>query len=165
MSWWKRTFKPVEAEDDRREKLYNELKEKYGIKTYNSEVWAANTNKIKDCQELGVTTQELRLLKEAKRIDAANNKGSEIKGDYRVDMRYVDVYDSLLNLSSQTYQSQKCDNVLKSTFESNDLAKIDEQAEILQKRVDEETTKSRTTIIIISGITLLLGTIIIYKRI
>lgn len=148
------------CERDRYNQAFNEKRKDYPLVTYNYERWknVSPAEKISQCQELGIKVSELRLLKAGKIEDAMLSDG------HRVDERGKQVYTDLYNEYNRVYGSRYCDPVLQTATANKDAIETKRQADILQDRIEKDTEKQRTIIIIVGGAVLLLGTVIILKR-
>jgi len=148
------------CERDRYNKLFNEKRKDYPQVTYDFERWknVPPAQKVTDCQKLGVSVEELRLLKAGKIEDAMLSDG------HRVDERGKKVYTNLYNEYNNVYQRRYCDPVLQTATANKDAVETKRQADILQDRIEKDTEKQRTLIIAVGGVVLLLGTVIILRK-
>ena len=148
------------CERDRYNKLFNEKRKEYPQVTYNYERWknVPPAQKVRDCQKLGISVEELRLLKAGKIEDAMLSDG------HRVDERGKKVYTNLYNEYNTVYQRRYCDPVLQTATANKDAVETKRQADIIQDRVEKDTEKQRTMIIAVGGVVLLLGTVIILRK-
>lgn len=148
------------CEQDRYDKLFNEKRKDYPQVTYNSERWknVPPAQKVTECQKLGISVEELRLLKAGKTEDAMLSDG------HRVDERGKKVYTNLYNEYNTVYRRRYCDPVLQTATANKDAVETKRQADILQDRIEKDTEKQRTMIIAVGGVVLLLGTVIILRK-
>ena len=160
MGWLKDVFAPKKAEKERYNKLFNQKRKDYPQVTYDFDRWknVPPAKKVTDCQKLGVSVEELRLLKAGKIEDAMLSDG------HRVDERGKKVYTNLYNEYNNVYQRRYCDPVLQTATANKDAVETKRQADILQDRIEKDTEKQRTIIIAVGGVVLLLGTVIILRK-
>lgn len=160
MGWLKDVFNPRGAERDRYNNELNKKRGQYPQVTYDFDRWknVPPAQKIKDCEKLGVSVEELRLLKAGKIEDSMLSDG------HRVDERGKKVYTTLYNEYNKVYQRRYCDPVLQTATANKDAVETKRQADILQDRIEKDTEKQRTLIIAVGGVVLLLGTVIILRK-
>jgi len=160
MGWLKDVFAPKKAERERYNKLFNQKRKEYPEVTYDFDRWSKvpPAQKVIDCENLGVSVEELRLLKAGKIEDSMLSDG------HRVDERGKKVYTNLYNEYYRVYQRRYCDPVLQTATANKDAVETKRQADILQDRIEKDTEKQRTLIIAVGGVVLLLGTVIILRK-
>ena len=148
------------CERDRRNKLLNEKRKEYPKITYDFESWkkVPPSLKLTQCKELGTNVELLRLLKAGKLDDSALSDG------HRVDERGVSVYPELYNEFNTVYKRRYCDKVIDTDVQNKDLLESRRQADIIQARVEKDTEQQRTIIIAVGGVVLLLGTVLILRK-
>jgi len=160
MGWLKDVFNPSGAERDRYNDLMNKQRKEYPKLTYDFESWkkVPPTLKLTQCNSLGTNVEVLRLLKEGKISDAMYSDG------HRVDERGKKVYTALYNEYKNVYTRRYCDPILNTDTKNKDLIESRRQADILQARIEKDTEKQRTLIIAVGGVVLLLGTVLILRK-
>lgn len=158
MGWCLKGKRRCEA--DRRKKLLNEKRKEYPKITYDFESWknVPPSLKLTQCKELGTNVELLRLLKAGKLDDSALSDG------HRVDERGVSVYTELYNEYNTVYKRRYCDKVIDTDVQNKDLLESRRQADIIQARVEKDTEQQRTIIIAVGGVVLLLGTVLILRK-
>lgn len=161
MGLFKDVFNPSKAEDERYQAELNKKRKIYPKITYDKDTWAKvpATEKIKKCQELGVKVEELRLLKAGKIEDSA------LSDSHRVDERGKKVYTTIFNEYARVYNLRACDPILQTVEVNKDRIELQRQADILQARVEKDVEKQRTIIIAVGGVVLLLGTVLILRKV
>lgn len=160
MGFLKDVFNPRGAEDERERALLREKRKEYPKVTYDAERWSklSPTEKAKQCQDLGVKVEELRLLKAGKIEDSA------LSDAHRVDERGKRVYTTLFNEYGRVYSLRACDPIMQAVSANKDKVELQRQADILQARVEKDIEKQRTIIIGVGGAVLLLGTFLIFRK-
>jgi len=148
------------CERDRYNKLFNEKRRDYPQVTYNFESWkkVPPSLKLTQCQKLGVDVEELRLLKAGKIEDAMLSDG------HRVDERGKKVYTALFNEYNTVYNRRYCDPILQTETENKDAVEVKRLADLTQDRIEKDTQKQRTIIMAVGGTVLLLGTVLILRK-
>jgi len=107
---------------------------------------------------LGADVKELRLLKAGKIEDAMLSDG------HRVDERGKKVDTTIYNEYNQVYNRRYCDPILQTDIENKDAIEVKRLADLTQDRIEKDTEKQRTIIIEVGGTVLLLGTVIILRK-
>ncbi len=160
MGLFKDVFSPSKAEKEREEALLKKKREIYPVITYDNKAWAklSSTEKIKECQKLGAIVAELRLLKDGKIEDTLLSDG------HRVDERAKNVYTTIFNEYARVYNLRYCDPILQTVTVNQDRLETQRQADILQARIEKDIEKQRTIIIAVGGVVLLLGTVLILRK-
>ena len=102
--------------------------------------------------------EELRLLKAGKIEDAMLSDG------YRVDERGKKVYSNLYSEYNTVYTRRYCDPVLTTNTANKDAIETKRKADRIQENIEKDTEKQRTLIIAVGGVVLLLGTVIILRK-
>jgi len=133
------------CERDRYNKLFNEKRRDYPAVTYDYDSWKK-------------VPKELRLLKAGKIEDAMLSDG------HRVDERGKKVYTALYNEYNKVYTRRYCDPILQTEVENKDALELKRLADQTQDRIEKDTEKQRTIIIAVGGAVLLLGTVIILRK-
>lgn len=148
------------CERDRYNKLFNEKRREYPEVTYDYDSWKKVNPSLKltRCNSLGADVKELRLLKAGKIEDAMLSDG------HRVDERGKKVYTALYNEYNKVYNSRYCDPILQTDVENKDAVEVKRLADQTQARIEKDTEKQRTYIIAVGGVVLLLGTVIILRK-
>ena len=148
------------CERDRYNKLFNEKRRDYPQVTYDYDSWkkVAPALKLTQCNSLGTDVKELRLLKAGKIEDAMLSDG------HRVDERGKKVYTALYNEYNTVKTRRFCDDILQTEEENKDALEVKRLADQTQARIEKDTEKQRTIIIAVGGTVLLLGTVIILRK-
>lgn len=148
------------CERDRYNKLFNEKRRDYPAVTYDYDSWkkVPPALKLNQCNSLGADVKELRLLKAGKIEDAMLSDG------HRVDERGKKVYTAIYNEYNQVYNRRYCDPILQTDIENKDALEVKRLADLTQDRIEKDTEKQRTLIIAVGGVVLLLGTVIILRK-
>jgi len=148
------------CERDRYNKLFNEKRRDYPAVTYDYDSWkkVPPALKLTQCNSLGADVKELRLLKAGKIEDAMLSDG------HRVDERGKKVYTALYNEYNKVYTRRYCDPILQTEVENKDALELKRLADQTQDRIEKDTEKQRTIIIAVGGAVLLLGTVIILRK-
>lgn len=148
------------CERDRYNKLLNEKRRDYPKVTYNYDSWknVPPALKLTQCNSLGADVKELRLLKAGKIEDSMLSDG------HRVDERGKKVYTALYNEYNNVYNRRYCDPILQTDIENKDALEVKRLADQTQARIEKDTEKQRTVIIAVGGVVLLLGTVIILRK-
>jgi len=148
------------CERDRYNKLFNEKRKDYPAVTYDYDSWkkVPPALKLTQCNSLGADVKELRLLKAGKIEDAMLSDG------HRVDERGKKVYTALYNEYNNVYTRRYCDPILQTDIENKDALEVKRLADQTQDRIEKDTEKQRTVIIAVGGAVLLLGTVIILRK-
>lgn len=148
------------CERDRYNKLLNEKRRKFPQVTYNLDSWRKVNPSIKltKCNSLGADVKTLRLLKEGKIKDSARSDG------YRVDERGKKVYTTLYNEYNGVYNRRFCDAILDNAKANEDKLKIMQEADEVAKRTEKFVETQRTLIIAVGGVVLLIGTVLILRK-
>ena len=148
------------CERDRYNKLFNEKRRDYPAVTYDYDSWkkVPPALKITQCNSLGADVKELRLLKAGKIEDAMLSDG------HRVDERGKKVYTTIYNEYNKVYNRRYCDPILQTDIENKDALEVKRLADLTQDRIEKDTEKQRTLIIAVGGVVLLLGTVIILRK-
>ena len=128
--------------------------------TYSLESWKKVNPSIKltKCKSLGADVKTLRLLKEGKIKDSARSDG------YRVDERGKKVYTTLYNEYNGVYNRRFCDAILDNAKANEDKIKIMQEADEVAKRTEKFVETQRTLIIAVGGVVLLIGTVLILRK-
>ena len=160
MGWLKDVFNPSGAENDRYNDLLNQKRREYPKLTYDYDSWkkVPPALKITQCNSLGAKVKELRLLKAGKIEDAMLSDG------HRVDERGKKVYTALYNEYNTVKTRRFCDDILQTEEENQDALEVKRLADQTQARIEKDTEKQRTIIIAVGGAVLLLGTVIILRK-
>ena len=160
MGWLKDVFNPSGAEDDRYKDLLNQKRRDYPSISYDFDSWkkVPPTLKLSKCNSLGADVKELRLLKAGKIEDAMLSDG------HRVDERGKKVYTTIYNEYNAVYNRRYCDPILQTDVENKDALEVKRLADLTQDRIEKDTEKQRTIIIAVGGVVLLLGTVIILRK-
>ena len=160
MGWLKDVFNPSGAENDRYNDELNKKRKTYPKITYNYSNWSKVNPSLKltQCQNLGADVEELRLLKAGKIEDTLLSDG------HRVDERGKKVYTKIFNEYNGVYISRFCDPILQVDVENKDALAVKRKADETQARVEKNTEKQRTIIIAVGGTVLLLGTVLILRK-
>jgi len=160
MGWLKDVFNPSGAENDRYNDLLNKKRSQYPSISYNYDSWkkVPPALKITQCNSLGADVKELRLLKAGKIEDAMLSDG------HRVDERGKKVYTTIYNEYNKVYNRRYCDPILQTDIENKDALEVKRLADLTQDRIEKDTEKQRTLIIAVGGVVLLLGTVIILRK-
>lgn len=160
MGWLKDVFNPSGAENDRYNDLLNQKRREYPKLTYDYDSWkkVPPALKITQCNSLGARVKELRLLKAGKIEDAMLSDG------HRVDERGKKVYTALYNEYNTVKIRRFCDDILQTEEENQDALEVKRLADQTQARIEKDTEKQRTIIIAVGGAVLLLGTVIILRK-
>jgi len=138
----------------------NEKRREYPNVSYNFESWkkVPPALKLNQCNSLGADVNELRLLKAGKIEDAMLSDG------HRVDERGKKVYTAIYNEYSKLYMRRYCDPILQTDVQNKDALDLKIRADKNQARIEKDTEKQRTIIIAVGGVVLLLGTVIILRK-
>jgi hypothetical protein len=148
------------CERDRYNKLLNEKRREFPKVTYDLNSWKKvnPTVKLTKCKSLGSNVKTLRLLKEGKVKDSARNDGD------RVDERGKKVYTDLYNEYYGVYSRRFCDAILDNAKANEDKLKIMQEADEVAKRTEKFVETQRTLIIAVGGVVLLIGTVLILRK-
>ena len=148
------------CERDRYNKLFNEKRREYPAISYDYDSWkkVPPALKLTQCNSLGADVKELRLLKAGKIEDAMLSDG------HRVDERGKKVYTEIYNEYNNVYNRRFCDPILQTEVENKDALEVKRLADETQSRIEKDTEKQRTIIIAVGGTVLLLGTVIILRK-
>ncbi len=160
MGWLKDVFNPRGAEKDRYNDLLKKKRREYPKLTYDYDSWkkVPPALKLTQCNSLGADVKELRLLKAGKIEDSMLSDG------HRVDERGKKVYTTLYNEYNNVYNRRFCDPILQTEVENKDALEVKRLADQTQDRIEKDTEKQRTIIIAVGGTVLLLGTVIILRK-
>lgn len=160
MGLFKDIFSPEKAEKERFDNAMRQKRIEYPKVTYNQDEWVkkAPALKLKDCQDLGAKVNELKLLKGSKLDDVALSNG------HRVDERYRDVYSEIYNEYQRVYNFKSCDPILQIKQENENKIKLNEEKDEVAKRIEDDLQSQRTIIIGVGGVVLLLGTVLILRK-
>ena len=128
--------------------------------TYSLESWKKvnPTVKLTKCNSLGANVKTLRLLKEGKIKDSARSDG------HRVDERGKKVYTEIYNEYNNVYNRRFCDAILDNAKANQDKIKIMQEADEVAKRTEKNVETQRTLIIAVGGAVLLIGTVLILRK-
>lgn len=128
--------------------------------SYSLESWRKvnPTVKLTKCKSLGADVKTLRLLKEGKIKDSARSDG------YRVDERQKKVYTILYDEYNSVYNRRFCDAILDNAKANEDKIKIMQEADEVAKRTEKFVETQRTLIIAVGGAVLLIGTVLILRK-
>ena len=148
------------CERDRYNKLLNEKRREFPQVTYSLESWRKvnPTVKLTKCKSLGADVKTLRLLKEGKVKDSARSDG------YRVDERGKKVYTTLYNEYNSVHNRRFCDAILDNAKANQDKIRINQEADEVAKRVEKNVENQRTVIIAVGGVVLIIGTVLILRK-
>lgn len=148
------------CERDRYNKAMNEKRGQYPAISYDYDSWkkVPPALKLTQCNSLGADVKELRLLKAGKIEDAMLSDG------HRVDERGKKVYTEIYNEYNNVYNRRFCDPILQTEVENKDALEVKRLADQTQDRIEKDTEKQRTIIIAVGGTVLLLGTVIILRK-
>ncbi len=146
-----------------RDRYNNELNAERGEfpeMTYSLESWKKvnPTVKLTKCRSLGADVKALRLLKEGKIKDSARSDGK------RWDERGKKVYTTLYNEYNGVYNRRFCDAILDNAKANEDKLKIMQEADEVAKRTEKFVETQRTLIIAVGGVVLLIGTVLILRK-
>ena len=83
---------------------------------------------------------------------------------HRVDERGKKVYTALYNEYNTVKIRRFCDDILQTEEENQDALEVKRLADQTQARIEKDTEKQRTIIIAVGGAVLLLGTVIILRK-
>ncbi len=160
MGWFKDVFNPSGAENDRYKDLLNQKRRDYPSISYDYDSWkkVPPALKLTQCNSLGADVKELRLLKAGKIEDSMLSDG------HRVDERGKKVYTTIYNEYNSVYNRRYCDPILQTDIENKDALEVKRLADLTQDRIEKDTEKQRTIIIAVGGAVLLLGTVIILRK-
>ncbi len=148
------------CERDRFNKLLNKKRNEYPKVTYDYATWkdVPSSQKLRSCNDLGLKVEQLRLLKGGSQEDVALSDG------YRVDERHAKVYGQLYNEYNTVFTRRYCTPIIDTDQQNKDAVEVKRLADLTQKRIEKDTEKQRTYIIAIGGVVLLLGTVIILRK-
>ena len=160
MGWLKDVFNPSGAENERYRNELNKKRGQYPAISYDYDSWkkVPPALKLTQCNSLGADVKELRLLKAGKIEDAMLSDG------HRVDERGKKVYTEIYNEYNNVYNRRFCDPILQTEVENKDALEVKRLADETQSRIEKDTEKQRTIIIAVGGTVLLLGTVIILRK-
>lgn len=160
MGWLKDVFAPKAAERERKRNAKASLRRTYPERKFNANNWKriSPTSKVKICKDLKSQILELKSLKEGKIIDTAQSDGG------RVDKRYRDIYAEILVEYENVFKKSYCDPILINAKANEDRIRANEEKERIAKRIEEQTEKSRKLILGVGGAVLVVGTLIIIKK-
>jgi hypothetical protein len=160
MGWLKDVINPSGAENDRYKSELRKKRKDYPEISYNYDSWKKVNSSIKltKCQNLGVDVEELRLLKAGKIEDTMLSDG------HRVDERGKKVYTKIFNEYNSVYSKRYCDPILQTDIDNKDSLEVKRLADQTQSRIEKDTEKQRTVIIAVGGTVLLLGTVLILRK-
>lgn len=160
MGVFKDVFNPKGAEADRYNELLAEKRKIYPIISSDINVWknVSPSEKLKQCNALKVKVGELRLLKEGKIFDSNESDG------FRVDERYVKVYTLLYDEYKKIYTNRQCDTILNLDEANKDQMLLKQQADSVNARIEADTIKNRKNLLIVGGIVLLVGSVLILRK-
>ena len=129
--------------------------------SYSLESWRKvnPTVKLTKCKSLGADVKTLRLLKEGKIKDCARRDG------YRVDERQKKVYTEIYNEYNNVYNRRFCDAILDNAKANEDKSRINKEADEVAKRVEKNVENQRTVIIAVGGVVLIIGTVLILRKV
>lgn len=161
MGWLKDVFAPNKAERERYDNELNAKRKDFPKVTYSLESWRKvnPTVKLTKCKSLGTDVKTLRLLKEGKIKDSARRDG------HRVDERGKKVYTTLYNEYSSVYNRRFCDAILDNAKANEDKIRINQEADEVAKRVEKNVENQRTVIIAVGGVVLIIGTVLILRKV
>lgn len=148
------------CERDRYNKSLNSKRSEFPKVTYDLNSWKKvnPTVKLTKCKSLGSNVKTLRLLKEGKVKDSARNDGD------RIDERGKKVYTTLYNEYNGVYNRRFCDAILDNAKANEDKLKIMQEADEVAKRTEKFVETQRTLIIAVGGVVLLIGTVLILRK-
>lgn len=148
------------CERDRYNKLLREYRKEFPEVTYDLNSWRKVNPSVKltKCQSLGSDVKTLRLLKEGKIKDSARSDG------FRVDERGKKAYSNLYNEYNNVYNRRFCDAILDNSKANEDKLKIMQEADEVAKRTEKFVETQRTLIIAVGGVVLLIGTVLILRK-
>lgn len=128
--------------------------------SYSLESWKKvnPTVKLTKCRSLGADVKALRLLREGKIKDSARSDG------FRVDERGKKVYTEIYNEYNNVYNRRFCDAILDNSKANEDKIKIMQEADEVAKRTEKFVETQRTLIIAVGGAVLLIGTVLILRK-
>lgn len=160
MGWLKDVFNPKGAEKEREEKLRLDKRKIYPVLFFDNEKWLrkSSTQKIQNCQELATKVEELRLLRSGKADDSAMSDG------FRADTRGLKIYGEIYKEYKDIFDIQSCGLVISKVTLTKDDIRIQKDIDNLQSRIEADTEKQRTLIIAVGGVVLLLGTVLIIRK-
>lgn len=160
MGLFKDIFNPKGAEEDRFDDAMREKRRLYPKLTYNQDEWRKKPPalKLKECQDLGAKVNELAILKGSKLEDVALSNG------HRVDERLRDVYRELYNEYKRVYNFKSCDPILQIKQDNENNLKLNQEKDEVAKRIEDDLQSQRTIIIAVGGVVLLLGTVLILRK-
>ena len=160
MGWLKDVFNPKGAERDWYNDLLNKTRKEFPKVTYSLESWRKVNPSIKltKCKTLGADVKTLRLLKEGKIKDSARSDG------HRVQERGKKVYTNLYNEYSAVYNRRFCDAILDNAKANEDKLKIMQEADEVAKRTEKFVETQKTLIIAVGGVVLIIGTVLILRK-
>lgn len=160
MGLFKNVFNPRRAERDRFNDAMREKRRLYPKLIYNQNEWGRKSPalKVKECQNLGAKVNELLILKGSKIEDVALSNG------HRVDERLRDVYKELYNEYKRFYNFKSCDPILQTKQDNENRLKLNEEKDKVAKRIEDDLQSQRTIIIAVGGVVLLLGTVLIIRK-
>jgi len=129
--------------------------------SYSLESWRKvnPTVKLTKCKSLGADVKTLRLLREGKIKDSARSDG------YRVDERQKKVYTEIYNEYNNVYNRRFCDAILDNAKANEDKIRINQEADEVAKRVEKNVENQRTIIIAVGGVVLIIGTVLILRKV
>lgn len=160
MGLFKDILSPNRAEKERYERLLKEKRVEYPKMSFNMTDYSrlSPAEKIKRCQDLTSKVAELRLLKAGKIEDSMLSDG------HRVDERGKKVYTTIFDEYVGVYKMMFCDPILQAVTVNQDRVDTLKEVDDLQARIEKDTDAQRTIIIGVGGLVLLIGTIIILRK-
>ncbi len=161
MGWLKDVFDPQAAEREREQEMMREKRKIYPKVTFDLNRWLKTTNseKIKECEDLAIKTEELRILK------GSNIDNASLSDNHRVDRRAVRVFSQLYDEYKENLDLRSCNKIINIVTADKDRIKLEQEAAELQKRIESDVTKQRSIIIGVGGVVLLLGTFLIVRKV
>jgi len=149
------------CERDRYKKELAKKRQEFPEISYSLESWRKinPTVKLTKCKSLGADVKTLRLLREGKIKDSARRDG------YRVDERQKKVYTEIYNEYNNVYNRRFCDAILDNAKANEDKIRINKEADEVAKRVEKNVENQRTVIIAVGGVVLIIGTVLILRKV
>jgi hypothetical protein len=158
---------PNTEEEKRYKSLLKQKRSQYPQIINNSNVINAwfkkgDRKKIKErtdfCKDLD---KDIRVL----RVEVGGFAEDSVLSDgFRVDERYAKVYKTIYDEYMQVFRTRKCQTVLDIDNELVDTDVLADKVKETQTRIEQDTQKQRTIIIAVGGAVLLLGTVIILRK-
>lgn len=161
MGWFKDTFNSSGAERDRYEDYFATIRAKYPKMPFSIDEWnrKSSSEKEKECEDLRLKTVKLRFIYEGMVAEAV--QGSS----HRVKTRQRDAYGVMYKEYKNYVKQRGCSGMQLDSEMARDKANLEIEKQNTKNRIDAYTSAQNKKILVVGGLTLVIGAFLIIRKI